>query len=547
MTNLRTFPKYIFVTGGVCSSLGKGIASASIGALLKASGYKIFVQKLDPYLNIDPGTMSPSQHGEVYVTDDGAETDLDIGHYERFIDVSLSKDSTVTTGKIYTEVLTKERRGDFLGGTIQIIPHITDAIKERIQQAAKKSKCDIMIIEIGGTIGDIEGEPFIEAMRQFRNELGSKNVLSMHMTLLPYLKAAKELKTKPTQLSVRELKRQGIQPDFILARADYKIPQALLDKISLFCGVEKRFVIPVTTSNSIYEVPVKFYEHRITELIAEKMQLQNLQTNIEEWEKLLQKINASDQELSIGLVGKYMRLEDSYISIIEALKSACYACGCKLNIVWINAERLESQTSNEWEKIKKIKAIIVPGGFGNRGIEGKVLAAKYARIHNIPYLGICLGAQILAIEYARYILNNPQLTSEEFDEYSDSENHVIHFLPGQSNKKSKGGTLRVGSYPCNILRKSIAYESYNQDIVHERHRHRYEFNNYFRNQLSGLIFSGIYERQDLVEIMEIKNHPFMVGCQFHPEFKSRPHKPHPLFFQFIKIACMDKNKNATTF
>ena len=535
MTEPQKFPKYIFVTGGVCSSLGKGIASASIGALLKASGYKIFVQKLDPYLNIDPGTMSPSQHGEVYVTDDGAETDLDIGHYERFIDVSLSKDSTVTTGKIYTEVLSKERRGDFLGGTIQIVPHITDAIKDRIQQAAKKSGCDIMIIEIGGTIGDIEGEPFIEAMRQFRNELGQHNVLSMHMTLLPYLKAAKELKTKPTQLSVRELKRLGIQPDFILARADYKIPETLLDKISLFCGVEKRFVIPVVTSSSIYEVPLKFHQYKITELIAEKMHLPPLNTNVDNWQMLFDKITTPQREIEIALVGKYMRLEDSYISIIEALKSACYACNYQLRIIWINAERLESQNNNEWKKLKNAKAIIVPGGFGNRGIEGKILAATYARTHNIPYLGICLGAQILAIEYARYVLKNQQLTSEEFAE-APPQNYVIHFLPGQSNKKSKGGTLRLGSYLCNIKENTLAYKAYQNTTVYERHRHRYEFNNTFRKKLPGLCFSGIYEQQDLVEIMEVTNHPFMLGCQFHPEFKSRPHRPHPLFLSFIRSA-----------
>ena len=431
--------------------------------------------------------------------------------------------------------MSKERRGDFLGGTIQIVPHITDAIKDRIQQAAKKSGCDIMIIEIGGTIGDIEGEPFIEAMRQFRNELGQHNVLSMHMTLLPYLKAAKELKTKPTQLSVRELKRLGIQPDFILARADYKIPETLLDKISLFCGVEKRFVIPVVTSSSIYEVPLKFHQYKITELIAEKMHLPPLNTNVDNWQMLFDKITTPQREIEIALVGKYMRLEDSYISIIEALKSACYACNYQLRIIWINAERLESQNNNEWKKLKNAKAIIVPGGFGNRGIEGKILAATYARTHNIPYLGICLGAQILAIEYARYVLKNQQLTSEEFAE-APPQNYVIHFLPGQSNKKSKGGTLRLGSYLCNIKENTLAYKACQNTTVYERHRHRYEFNNTFRKKLPGLCFSGIYEQQDLVEIMEVTNHPFMLGCQFHPEFKSRPHRPHPLFLSFIRSA-----------
>jgi CTP synthase len=488
--------------------------------------------------------MSPFQHGEVFVTDDGAETDLDLGHYERFIDVNLNQDATVTTGKIYTEVLKRERRGDFLGGTIQIVPHITNEIKNRIQNAARKNEADIMIVEIGGTVGDIEGEPFLEAMRQLRNELGRENVLSVHLTLLPYLKASRELKTKPTQLSVKELKKMGIQPDIILTRADYKIPRALLDKISLFCDVEKEAVIPAPTVDSIYKVPLNFEKYNLAELIAKKLELGKIFPDLTDWSSLVDKINNSNQEIKIALVGKYTHLEDSYISVIEALKAAGYYFQRKLNLLWIDAEKLEQKDLETWDLLKTAGGILVPGGFGNRGIEGMVLAAEYARKQKIPYFGLCLGAQVLAIEYARFVLKDPELTSEEFDEQKklSKKKYVVHFLPGQHDRRAKGGTLRLGSYPCKLLLGSKAFEAYAREVIQERHRHRYEFNNDFRKKLEeqGLVFSGEFEKASLMEIVEIKNHPFMLGTQFHPEFKSRPNNPHPLFREFIKVACGEK-------
>lgn len=532
-------PKYIFVTGGVCSSLGKGIASASIGTILKHSGFKIFIQKLDPYLNVDPGTMSPFQHGEVFVTDDGAETDLDLGHYERFIDVNLTKNSTVTTGRIYTEVLTKERKGEYLGGTIQIVPHITDTIKNKIKEAAKESKCDIMIVEIGGTVGDIEGEPFLEAVRQLRNELG-RDVLSVHLTLLPYLKAARELKTKPTQLSVREMKRLGIQPDIILTRADYHIPKSLLQKISKFCDVEKEAVIPAQTVSSIYEVPLKLEEYNIGEIIAQKLELGEINPDLAEWEEMVSKIKDTKDLLQIALVGKYTHLDDAYLSVIEALKSAGFYHNKKLDLVWIDSEKLEENDEEMWEKLKSAAGILVPGGFGTRGIEGKIAAAKYARENNIPYFGLCLGSQIMAIEYARHVLDDSEITSEEFDEEKkiDPSKYLVNFLPGQFEGREKGGTLRLGTWPCVINKDSKAYKAYATTEIDERHRHRYEFNNDYWDTLEskGLHISGSSPKERLMEIVEIKDHPFMLGTQFHPEFKSRPNRPHPLFRDFIGAA-----------
>ncbi|MBD3331166.1 CTP synthase [Candidatus Peregrinibacteria bacterium] len=536
--------KYIFVTGGVCSSLGKGIAAASIGALLKASGLKVFTQKLDPYLNVDPGTMSPFQHGEVFVTDDGGETDLDLGHYERFIDTNLSKLSSVSTGKVYNEVLEKERKGTFLGRTIQIIPHITDAIQGRITKAAEKCNCDIMLVEIGGTVGDIEGLPFLEALRQLRNKLGEKNTFFVHLTLLPYLAASKELKTKPTQASVRELRSIGIQADMILTRADYHIKKEHLKKIALFCDVPEQYVIPAQTVNSIYEVPLNYNKYNVTQLIADKLDLGKLKPNLKEWTSVVKKINTKKSTIKIALVGKYTGLDDAYISVIESLKIACYHNSHDLELIWISSEKLEDQDEVTWEKLKSANGIIVPGGFGIRGTEGKIMAAGYAREHKVPYLGLCLGMQIMTIEFARSVLNNSQITSEEFDEEEkiDKKNYIIHFLPGQYKDRKKGGTLRLGAYKCKIKKGTKTYSHYKEEQISERHRHRYEFNNDYKDRLEekGMIFSGINPKQSLVEIAEVADHPFMIGSQFHPEFKSRPSRPHPLFNGFIKAAIHHK-------
>lgn len=525
--------KYIFVTGGVCSSLGKGIATASIGNLMKAAGFKVFLQKLDPYLNVDPGTMSPFQHGEVFVTDDGAETDLDLGHYERFVDEPLSKLSTYTTGKIYMSVLKRERQGEFLGGTIQIVPHITNAIKKCILEAGKESKADIVIVEIGGTVGDIEGQPFIESVRQLHRELGPTNVLFVHLTLLPYLMASKELKTKPTQMSVQELRRMGVNPDIILTRSDYPVPESLLKKIALFCDVDEAAVIPAPTVASIYEVPLNLEERKLGEIIAKKMQLGTIKPNLTEWRKLVKKIKDAKKVVKIGLAGKYTHLDDAYLSVLEAIKAACYWNVVKPEIVWIDTEKIESKDKETWKKLESCDGIVVPGGFGTRGVEGKIAVAKYARENKVPYLGLCLGAQIMTIEYARNVLRIKDATSEEFD--PKAKNPVVHFLPGQSESKDKGGTLRLGTFPCVVKKGTKAFTAYKSSLIHERHRHRYEFNNKYRAKLEekGLMFSGEYAKRNLMEIVEIKKHPFMVGSQFHPEFKSRPNRPHPLFREFI--------------
>ena len=533
--------KYIFVTGGVCSSLGKGITTASIGALMKASGFKVFTMKLDPYLNVDPGTMSPFQHGEVFVTDDGSETDLDLGHYERFIDENLNGLSSVTTGKLYTEVLNKERKGDYLGGTIQIIPHITDAIKNRIKHAAEVSGAKIVLVEIGGTVGDIEGLPYLEAIRQMRHEFGKENTLFVHLTLLPYLKAAKELKTKPTQASVRELRSIGIQPDIIVARADKSIPTELLKKISIFCDVEADHVIPAVSCNSIYEVPLDFNKYNVAELIARKLHLGKVTPLLEDWQSLISKINSKLDPIRIALVGKYTGLDDAYLSVIESLKIAAYHQDLELDLLWVDSEKLVSEDEKTWEILKSADGILVPGGFGIRGTEGKILAAKYARENKVPYLGICLGLQIMTIEYARHFLKDEKITSEEFDEDNKlgAEKYAIHFLPGQHKDRDKGATLRLGAYPCMLQEGSLAKKLYQRDLILERHRHRYEINNDFRAKLEGSDYrvSGVYEEADLVEIAELKNHPFMIGSQFHPEFLSRPHRPHPLFWGLIEASA----------
>jgi CTP synthase len=538
--------RFIIVTGGVCSSLGKGIAISSIGAIMKACGFKVFVQKLDPYLNVDPGTMSPFQHGEVFVTDDGAETDLDLGHYERFIDEPMSKHSTVTTGQIYQDVLMKERRGDFLGGTIQIVPHITNAIKRRIREAAAENQAEIMMIEIGGTVGDIEGQPYLEAIRQLKFELGPTRIFHVHLTLLPYLKGSKELKTKPTQHSVGELRRHGLQPDVIFARADYRIPKELLSKISRFCDVVPEAVIPALTVSSIYDVPLNFQKYDIARIIGKKLELGELRPDMSEWEAGQKRHGRAKKPVRIGLVGKYTNLEDAYLSVIEAIKTAAVHRGYKAEIVWVDSEKLESKDKATWKLLQGCRGIVVPSGFGTRGIEGKILAANYARTKKVPYLGLCLGAQLLTIEFARAMLKDPELTSEEFDEAGKlpKSKYIVHFLPGQHAGRAKGGTLRLGAYKCKLKKGTRAYEAYEGDPsfhsgqVSERHRHRYEFNNSLRDKLEekGLVFSGEWPETGLMEIVEIKDHPFMLGSQFHPEFKSRPHRPHPLFAAFMKAA-----------
>ncbi len=536
--------KFIFVTGGVCSSLGKGIASASIGTLLKASGFKVFPQKLDPYLNVDPGTMSPFQHGEVFVTDDGSETDLDLGHYERFIDTSCSILSHVPTGRTYTELLQKERQGGYLGKTIQIIPHITNAIKDKIKAAAKKSGCDVLMVEIGGTVGDIEGLPYMEAIRQLRHELGPENTLFVHLTLLPYLEASNEVKTKPTQASVRELRGIGIQPDIILARSDKLIDDDIRRKISLFCDVDFEAVIPAYTAKSIYEVPLNLQKFKLAQLVARKLHMGKISPRIKDWRDLNDKIKSKRKELKIALVGKYTGLEDAYISVIESLKISCYHQGRHLKVVWIDSEKLERKNKKTWKELESCAGIVVPGGFGIRGTEGKIAAAKYARENRIPYLGLCLGMQIMSIEYSRHITGNSKLTSEEFDEDEKltPDDYVIHFLPGQHKNKDKGGTLRLGAYPCKLTPNSKTAKLYKKRTISERHRHRYEFNNKFREILEkgDYVVSGIYEKENLVEIAEMKKHPFMIGSQFHPEFLSRPSKPHPLFYGFIEAATKKK-------
>ncbi|MFA5829185.1 MAG: CTP synthase [Candidatus Gracilibacteria bacterium] len=537
--------KYIFVTGGVCSSLGKGIATASIGALLKASGFKVFTQKLDPYLNVDPGTMNPFQHGEVYVLQDGSETDLDLGHYERFVGENLSEVSSVTTGKIYSHVIGEERKGSYLGGTIQIIPHITNAIKKRIKDAGKSSGADIVLVEIGGTTGDIEGLPYLESIRQLRHELGHRNTLFVHLTLLPYLAASKELKTKPTQASVRELRATGIQPDFILARADHPIATEQLKKIALFCDVDENCVIPAPTVNSIYEVPLKFEEHQLAQLIGLKLELGKIEPNLKDWIGLNDKIKAKRDKIKIALVGKYTGLDDSYLSVVESLKIACYHQKSDLDLIWIDSEKLEKNDEKTWDALKSAAGVIVPGGFGNRGIEGMIMTAKYCRENKVPYFGICLGMQIQTIEFARHHFKDERFTSEEFDESNklSPDFYIIHFLPGQYKEKDKGGTLRLGSYPCKVMPGTKIAKLYDEKLIHERHRHRYEYNNEFRDKLekAGLETAGIFPDGDLVEMVELKGHPYMVGCQFHPEFLSRPTKPHPLFKGLIE-ASIKHNK-----
>jgi len=526
--------KYIFVTGGVVSSVGKGITVASIATILKSRQISVSVQKLDPYLNVDPGTMSPAQHGEVFVTQDGAETDLDLGNYERFIDINLTAESNVTSGQIYSTVIAKERRGDFLGGTIQVVPHVTTEIKERFKQLAQKSQAEVIIIEIGGTVGDIEGQPFLEAIRQMRNDVGRDNVLYIHVTLLPYLTSTQELKTKPTQHSVNELRRIGIQPDIIICRSDYPISEGIRDKISLFCDVDRKAVIPLPTVDTIYEVPLILENEGLGQLVVDKLSLKAHQTDLSRWQELVRCLNTPHEPVNIALVGKYVELKDAYFSVREALRHAALYHDRDVNLLWVSSEALEGDDSNAL--LRSVQGIVVPGGFGDRGIEGMLKAASYARNNEIPYLGLCLGMHVMVIEFARHALGLAGANSTEFD--ASTPYPVIDLLPEQKEIESKGGTMRRGNYPCKLVDGSHAASAYGQELVNERHRHRYEFNNQFRAQLqeAGMVYSGLSPDGRLVELCELANHPWMVSCQFHPEFTSRPDRPHPLFRDFIGVA-----------
>ena len=531
--------KYIFVTGGVVSGLGKGITAASLGRLLKARGYKVAAQKLDPYINVDPGTMSPYQHGEVYVTEDGAETDLDLGHYERFIDEDLNKYSNLTTGKVYWNVLNKERKGEYLGSTVQVIPHITNEIKEFVYRVGKQTDADIVITEIGGTIGDIESQPFLEAVRQISLEVGSENSLFIHVTLVPYLSGSEEHKSKPTQHSVKELRGLGINPNIIVLRSDRPLEEDIFQKIALFCNVKPDCVIENRTLANLYEAPLMLEASNFSSVVCRELHLEEKKADLSEWKALVDRIHSRDKEVHIALVGKYVKLHDAYLSVAEAMSHAGYELKTFVKIHWIDSETITKD--NVEEVFEGIQGIILPGGFGNRGVEGMIIAAKYARENNLPYFGICLGMQIAVIEYARNVLGILDANSGEFDE--QCAHKVIDFMPGQGNSIDKGGTLRLGSYPCQIKENTIMERCYGKLLISERHRHRYEFNNEYKERLvqSGLVISGTSPDGYLVETVEVANHPFYIGVQFHPEFKSRPNQPHPLFKGFI-AAVLDKTK-----
>ncbi|HID86464.1 MAG TPA: CTP synthase [Anaerolineae bacterium] len=527
-------PKFIFVTGGVVSGLGKGVTAASIGRILKARGIPVSIQKLDPYINVDPGTMSPYQHGEVYVLEDGAETDLDLGHYERFIDENLTRASNVTTGQIYSEVIAKERRGDFLGGTVQMVPHITNEIKRRIALAAQEAKAEVLIVEVGGTVGDIEGLPFLEAIRQMRVDVGRENVLYIHLTLLPYLSSTGELKTKPTQHSVKELRGIGIQPDVIVCRSDRPVNEGIKAKIALFCDVEKQAVIPLMTVETIYEVPLILEEAGLGRIIVERMELPTTPPDLAEWRDLVERIKRPKPTITIGMVGKYIGLRDAYISVKEALQHAALHHGLDVHIDWMDAEDLER--GRQMERLEQVDGIVVPGGFGYRGIEGKIIAARYAREHRVPYLGLCLGMQIMIIELARHALGSDEPNSTEFD--PTTRHPVIDLLPEQRGITEMGGTMRLGAHPCRVIPGTRAWVAYGQELISERRRHRFEVNNAYRELLegAGMVISGTSPDGRLVEIAELADHPWMLGTQFHPEFKSRPNRPHPLFYHFVGAA-----------
>jgi len=528
--------KFVFVTGGVVSSLGKGITAASIGTILKSRGLRVSMQKLDPYLNVDPGTMSPYQHGEVFVTDDGAETDLDLGHYERFVDIYLSKASNVTTGKIYASVIAKERRGDYLGATVQVIPHITNEIKERILRAAEdvEPRPDVVIVEVGGTVGDIESLPFLEAIRQLKNDVGRRNVGYVHLTLVPFIAASEEFKSKPTQHSVNTLRSIGIQPDAIVARSEQPISGALKDKIALFADVERRAVINVPDVTTIYQVPLMLEEAGLGDFIVETLDIEAHSPDLSSWQAMVQRIAVPKPPVRIAVVGKYVQMPDAYISVTEALRHATVESGVDLHIAWVDSEELEENGAGV---LDSVQGIVVPGGFGHRGIEGKVVASRYARHKRVPYLGLCLGMQCAVIDLAREVLDCDDANSTEFNAFTPHP--VIDLLPEQRDIESKGGTMRLGVYPCKLLEASRAAAAYGEAVVYERHRHRFEFNNHYREPLSvaGMVFSGTSPNGRLVEIVELRDHPFFVASQFHPEFRSRPNAPHPLFRDFARAVC----------
>lgn len=533
--------KYIFVTGGVVSGLGKGITAASLGRLLKARGLKVAAQKLDPYINVDPGTMSPYQHGEVYVTEDGAETDLDLGHYERFIDEDLNKFSNLTTGKVYWNVLNKERRGEYLGGTVQVIPHITNEIKDFIYAVGKKTNADVVITEIGGTTGDIESQPFLEAIRQVGLEQGRENSLYIHVTLVPYLHGSGEHKSKPTQHSVKELQGMGIHPDIIVLRCNEPLEKMILQKIAMFCNVRPDCVFENRTLPVLYEAPLMLEEQGFSGIVCRELGLTTQEPDLKDWKAMVERVKSAKAQLTIGLVGKYVQLHDAYLSVAEALRHAAYAEGAEVNIQWIDSETVTEGTVRSL--LSPCDGIIVPGGFGSRGIEGMITTAAYARQNKVPYLGLCLGMQIAVIEFARNTCGFSDANSGEFDPASTHK--VIDFLPGQNDDVAKGGTLRLGAYPCKILPDTQMACCYGKEMIQERHRHRYEFNNEFRKELesAGLTLSGTSPDGSIVETVEIREHPFYVGVQFHPEFKSRPNKPHPLFCGFIQNAAMRKTQD----
>jgi CTP synthase len=526
--------KYIFVTGGVVSSLGKGITAASLGRLLKNRGLNVTIQKFDPYINVDPGTMSPYQHGEVFVTDDGAETDLDLGHYERFIDINLNKYSNVTTGKIYSTVLKKERRGDYLGGTVQVIPHITNEIKERVFRAGRETNADVVITEIGGTVGDIESLPFLEAIRQIKSDVGRENVMYIHCTLVPYIKAAGEMKTKPTQHSVKELRSLGIQPNVIVVRTEMPISQDMKDKIALFCDIDPKAVIEARDADTLYAVPLMLQEQKLDQIVCEHLKLDCKEADMTEWKALVEKVRNLSKKTKIALVGKYVELQDAYISVVEALRHAGYAFDADVEIKWINSEHVNRE--NVEELLKDADGILVPGGFGDRGIEGKIEAIRYARENKVPFLGICLGMQLASVEFARNVVGLKGAHSSEID--PNTPHPIIDLLPEQKEVEDLGGTLRLGLYPCKLTEGTLAFAAYQDEVIYERHRHRYEFNNQYRQMMEqhGFVFSGTSPDGRLVEIIELKDHPWFVAAQFHPEFTSRPTRPQPLFREFVRAS-----------
>ncbi|MEL6163567.1 MAG: CTP synthase [Cyanobacteria bacterium J06628_3] len=526
--------KFVFVTGGVVSSIGKGIVAASLGRLLKSRDYSVSILKLDPYINVDPGTMSPFQHGEVFVTHDGAETDLDLGHYERFTDTSMSRLNSVTTGSIYQSVINRERRGDYNGGTVQVIPHITNEIKDRITRVAQNTNPDVVITEIGGTVGDIESLPFLEAIRQFRKDVGRQNVLYMHVTLIPWIASAGELKTKPTQHSVKELRSIGVQPDILVCRCDRQLPEGIKEKLSANCDVPVECVIPCIDAKSIYEVPLILEQEGLATQTLSQLQMKQQPPDLQQWQTLVKRMYNPQRRIEVAIVGKYVQLSDAYLSVVEALRHAAIATRGELHIRWINSEELETEPAEI--HLKGVDAIVVPGGFGSRGVDGKIAAIKYARERQIPFLGLCLGMQCCVIEWARNVAKLKNADSAEFDE--KSVNPVINLLPEQQDVVDLGGTMRLGVYPCQVVPNTLAYKLYREEVTYERHRHRYEFNNAYRNLFleSGYLIGGTSPDGKLVEIVELPEHPFFIACQFHPEFLSRPNAPHPLFKGLVEAA-----------